>query len=207
MNKTMEQLTTRVLDGELGIRLARDIASFLWGERLNASSVDCALEGDFPATVRVLEEALPGWIYRVCRCYISDDAWVMPDYQDPRFTAQFKRDIGDYRVKTIWDVGIDVEIRPRAGLSRPSPSWLRRSRVLSFSIGESPNSELNIEHSRFETGVARDRSPTHPGVSDKTNRCPNVSERGRQTAANLTPLGGSEHMSPIVELWNERSDQ
>ena len=35
------------------------------------------------AAVALTEQMLPGWAWRVATCHVSDDAWVMPDFNNP----------------------------------------------------------------------------------------------------------------------------
>lgn len=51
----------------------------------------------------------PGWAYRVAECSVSDDAWVMPDYNDPEYGAALK---AAYEVSFWEQAPVDVDRRP-----------------------------------------------------------------------------------------------
>lgn len=53
-----------------------------------------------------------GWIWKVCTCCISDDAWCVPDYNSPIHGDRLRREIGPAVKGDITDEGIDVELRP-----------------------------------------------------------------------------------------------
>jgi hypothetical protein len=41
------------------------------------------LTGSIDAVVSLVERVLPGWLWRIASCSVSDDAWVMPDFNHP----------------------------------------------------------------------------------------------------------------------------
>ncbi len=71
--------------------------------------------GPYPYTSKIdaarglLDRVLPGWAYRVARCAVSDDAWVIPDFNCPvhgeRLRAELRQDID-------WSDLTDVDLRP-----------------------------------------------------------------------------------------------
>ncbi len=58
----------------------------------------------------VIRHMLPGWAWRTCQCYLSTDAWLFPDYNNPqhreRLLAAYPPAIWDNRAE------IDLDIRP-----------------------------------------------------------------------------------------------
>lgn len=97
-------------------------AAVEWDEQLDREIED-AIDGDgrrldwgpYPYTSKIdaarglLDRVLPGWSYRVARCAVSDDAWVIPDFNCPihgeRLRAELRQDID-------WSDLTDVDLRP-----------------------------------------------------------------------------------------------
>lgn len=42
-----------------------------------------AYTSSIDAATGLVEDKLPGWVWRLCRCSVSDDAWLMPDFNNP----------------------------------------------------------------------------------------------------------------------------
>ena len=63
--------------------------------------------------IAYLQEVLPGWWWRVGTCYLSDDAMIGPDYNDPahreRLLAAFPTEIFDHDP-------FDIDKRPPGNL-------------------------------------------------------------------------------------------
>ncbi|WP_129610007.1 hypothetical protein [Rhodoplanes serenus] len=53
-----------------------------------------------------------GWVWKVGTCCVSDDAWVVPDWNSPVHGARLRRELGEPASGSIWDSGIDVDLRP-----------------------------------------------------------------------------------------------
>lgn len=97
-------------------------AAIEWDEQLDRE-IEEAIDGDgrrlgwgpYPYTSKIdaarglLDRVLPGWSYRVARCAVSDDAWVIPDFNCPvhgeRLRAALRQDID-------WSDLTDVDLRP-----------------------------------------------------------------------------------------------
>lgn len=88
----------------------------------SAESLVAAAQGDMNAAVLVVQAELPGWLWRMASCHLSDDAWVQPDFghpvHGPRLQAEWplecQRDPLGYLMT-------DIDLRP-AG--RPSIALL-----------------------------------------------------------------------------------
>lgn len=61
----------------------------------------------------LLQKAMPGFSYRICECCVSDDAWVVPDFNDPKHGAMLNQVFPEEckRDPTEW-MGTDVDQRP-----------------------------------------------------------------------------------------------
>lgn len=51
------------------------------------ASVDAALS--------MVSAVLPGWTWRLASCSVSDDAWVCPDFNDPKHGPRFQATFND----------------------------------------------------------------------------------------------------------------
>ena len=47
------------------------------------------------AALALVERVLPGWMWRVATCSVSDDAWVCPDFNHPTHGAEFQARFND----------------------------------------------------------------------------------------------------------------
>ncbi|BCH33267.1 hypothetical protein MesoLjLc_51970 [Mesorhizobium sp. L-8-10] len=69
--------------------------------------------GSIDAARLLLKHVLPGWIYRVAECSVSDDAWVIPDFNDPvhgaALQARFQKEA---KLDPVEFFGTDVDRRP-----------------------------------------------------------------------------------------------
>jgi hypothetical protein len=66
------------------------------------------------AAVALVERVLPGWSWRVATCHVSDDAWLIPDFNHPihgeRLMREFGKAEGD--PSAYWQEATDVDLRP-----------------------------------------------------------------------------------------------
>lgn len=60
------------------------------------------------AAIELVKHVFPGWIYSICQCSISDDAYLCPDLALPALKKQF----GEIEAGSVWDYGIDIDQRP-----------------------------------------------------------------------------------------------
>jgi hypothetical protein len=76
------------------------------GIGLFTSSIDAA--------VSLCKHILPGWIWRVATCSVSDDAWVMPDFNCPIHGERLKRDLPEVwaHLDPLEFLGTDIDLRP-----------------------------------------------------------------------------------------------
>ncbi len=75
------------------------------------------------AAVALCKRVLPGWVWRVCSCCVSDDAWIAPDYNCPEHGERLKEEFplpaeryadpetGDMTWGPF-DSGFDIDRRP-----------------------------------------------------------------------------------------------
>lgn len=71
-----------------------------------------AYTSSIDAAVALCESALPGWIWRLCQCSVSDDAWLMPDMNHPDFGESFQVLWPDIKYALEEGPGIDISTTP-----------------------------------------------------------------------------------------------
>jgi hypothetical protein len=59
--------------------------------------------------VAMVKRVYPGWSWRVAECCVSDDAWIMPDFNCPVHGSRLK---ATYCEDTDWAGMTDVDLRP-----------------------------------------------------------------------------------------------
>ena len=59
-----------------------------------------AYTASLDAAVELVRQQLPGWLWRVMSCSVSDDAWVTPDFNDP---------VHGERLRTEWPQECQVD--------------------------------------------------------------------------------------------------
>lgn len=64
------------------------------------------------ASVRLIQEVLPGWWWKTGTCCVSDDACVAPDFNSPVHGARLKAQFPNLVAGSEFDVGFDVDRRP-----------------------------------------------------------------------------------------------
>jgi len=64
------------------------------------------------ACVALCREVLPGYAWKVGTCCVSDDAWVVPDFNCPAHGDRLREKFGEIEHGSIWDTGIDIDRRP-----------------------------------------------------------------------------------------------
>lgn len=66
------------------------------------------------ATIYLCNKALPGWIWRVATCSVSDDAWVMPDFNCPIHGDRLKSELPAVYAQRdpLEYLGTDIDLRP-----------------------------------------------------------------------------------------------
>lgn len=95
-------------------------------EALNMATPDTifkkALPGepiiDLTYATQQVAEKLPGWCWRIGTCFVSDDAWIAPDYNDPVHGARLKAELGPVVFNSIFDAGVDIDRRPPGNLGQ-----------------------------------------------------------------------------------------
>lgn len=64
------------------------------------------------AVVALIGGKLPGWAWKVGTCCVSDDGWVVPDFNCPVHGERLRKQFGDFAAGSPEDTGIDVDKRP-----------------------------------------------------------------------------------------------
>lgn len=82
-----------------------------------ASPIDFAprYTASLDAIVGLVKRELPGWTYRVAECSVSDDAWVVPDFNHPERGARFLTELADPcggDPAEYWLARTDIDRRP-----------------------------------------------------------------------------------------------
>ena len=68
---------------------------------------------DLIEAINLVEENLPGWWWKVGTCYLSDDAGIGPDYNDPKHRERLLREFPP----ELFDGKIDIDRRPAGDLA------------------------------------------------------------------------------------------
>lgn len=72
-----------------------------------------AFTASIDAVRALIKQEMPGWIYRVAECSVSDDAWLIPDFNDPVHGAGFLSRFGEkYQRDPLKEFGTDIDRRP-----------------------------------------------------------------------------------------------
>jgi hypothetical protein len=81
-------------DSDLDRELVNSLGFHAWAGRMSYRDppkwVDfgsSAVTGSIDAALALAERTLPGWMYRLASCSVSDDAWVCPDFNHPTYGA------------------------------------------------------------------------------------------------------------------------
>jgi hypothetical protein len=64
------------------------------------------------AAVDLCNTVLPGWIWRLCTCHVSDDAWLMPDFNHPEYGERLQAKWPDCRNALDDGPGLDLSYAP-----------------------------------------------------------------------------------------------
>lgn len=67
---------------------------------------------DVSDAIWLAQTLLPGWAWRIGTCCVSDDAWLVPDFNCPIHGERLKRQFPDVTYGSFWDNGIDIDQRP-----------------------------------------------------------------------------------------------
>lgn len=78
----------------------------------NGKPVCPAFTGSIDAIVSLIKARLPGWAYKMGTCSVSDDAWLVPDFNCPVHGERLLKQFGPVVAGGVWDMGIDVDRRP-----------------------------------------------------------------------------------------------
>ena len=113
-------------------KILRGLTEIPWGALDPINSLD--------DIIRIIEATLPGWAYKFGTCSVSDDAWIVPDFNCPIRGPLLLQQYGPIEAGSIWDTGIDVDNRPSGNLSMtPCMAFCR---AMAYSKGHKPNGQL-----------------------------------------------------------------
>lgn len=102
---------SRTLDGLIHQRLVGPVI-YMGGDCFSGSRTVPAYTASIDAAVNLVSRVLPGWVWRLCSCHASDDAWIMPDMNHPVFGAVFQAIWPDVRDPLVEGPGIDLSCTP-----------------------------------------------------------------------------------------------
>lgn len=71
-----------------------------------------AYTSSIDAIVGLVHKTLPGWVWRLCECSVSDDAWLMPDMNHPEHGATFQATWPDCKDPLDDGPGLDMSFSP-----------------------------------------------------------------------------------------------
>lgn len=74
---------SRALDAAIHTRFFGPVLSLKSGHFVDNGLPVPAYSSSIDAAVALCNTLLPGWLWRLCSCYCTDDAWLMPDYNNP----------------------------------------------------------------------------------------------------------------------------
>lgn len=99
------------LDGIFRLTLGGELPEE-WGR------VDLIMGGSLDEAVELHQAVLPGWLYRVGSCHLSDDAFVAPDFNCPKHGERLRREIPPLINGQEWSEYTDIDQRPAGFLPR-----------------------------------------------------------------------------------------
>jgi hypothetical protein len=87
------------------------------------------------ASLGAVRKLLPGWMWKVGTCHVSDDAWLCPNFNDPVHGERLRAELDYANLEHggLWDGGVDIARVPAGqpalavcealltALSTPSP--------------------------------------------------------------------------------------
>ena len=102
-------------DREINLALARSIDAVVMWQKDGCAAQEYThwhFTGSIDDIVTLIEKTLPGWAWKVGTCSVSDDAWLVPDFNDPVHGSRLLEQFGPIESGSIWDQGIDIDRRP-----------------------------------------------------------------------------------------------
>ena len=101
---------------EIDLALARTVDAIVMRQRDDNTGADeytyWKFTGSIDHIVSLIEKTLPGWAWKIGTCSVSDDAWLVPDFNCPTHGARLLEQFGPVESGSIWDQGIDIDRRP-----------------------------------------------------------------------------------------------
>lgn len=144
----MKDIIKRLESGECGDPIAMDICT-LFIDRPDYPSLGFAVvracNGSIDAAVSLVGHLLPGWLWRVATCHVSDDAWVIPDFNDPKHSKRLLKELPqECQRNPLEYFGTDVDLRPPG---RPAIALLiAMFRALAALPSQSPTETITEKH-------------------------------------------------------------
>lgn len=71
-----------------------------------------SITNDLSRARELFLRAFPGWSYRVAECSVSDDAWVIPDFNHPSHGDALQKQFPDALRDPVEWFETDVDLRP-----------------------------------------------------------------------------------------------
>lgn len=113
---------SRELDGDIHngvfkteyVRVPNSVTGFLTSKTDNGCPTVPPYSSSVDAAISLAERVLPGWMWKLGTCSVSDDAWVAPDFNSPAHGERLKRELNYNSMKAgdPLDVGFDIDQRP-----------------------------------------------------------------------------------------------
>ena len=102
------------LDAAIHIRFRADTGvHYADGEWVCDGKAIPAYSSSVDAMITLYEDVLPGWLYRFCKCSVTDDVWLMPDYCDPKYAQKFMDLYGEQPQDPLEEgPGLDISTAP-----------------------------------------------------------------------------------------------
>ena len=117
-NSEIDVLIAIHVDGHVLERRGRDKKEWLYpsnGGFRRDPFYDCPrYTRSLDEVISLVERRLPGWAWKVGTCHVSDDAWLVPDFNHPEHGPRLRDELdhGSIKAGEPFDAGIDVDLRP-----------------------------------------------------------------------------------------------
>lgn len=91
------------------------------------------------AALALVNSQLPGWIWHLCTCSVSDDAWVCPDFNHPiygqEFQARFNQAFDDRDPAEVIIEATDVARHPSGFVALALVEAMLRGMIFTADVG------------------------------------------------------------------------
>lgn len=103
---------SRKIDAQVHRRFRGRVLDLQSGPIADAGLPVPAYTTSIDAVVGLVKDVMPGWIWRLCECHVSDDAWLMPDENHPQHGEEIKGLWPDMRDPLEDGPGLDTSFAP-----------------------------------------------------------------------------------------------